>query len=139
MFPHKLLDHAAFHALSPRAVKAMMFLASQYRGTNNGDLCIARKVLEKAGLKHSRNMQLAVQELIDSGFVIQSRQGGKNRCSLFALTWFPIHECDGKLDIAERTAPIEWSKLGILSGSPVNQCGSPVNQSAQSGNGNPLH
>ncbi|SVB86360.1 uncharacterized protein METZ01_LOCUS239214, partial [marine metagenome] len=38
-------------------------------------------------------------------------QGGLNKCSLFALTWFQIDECKGKLDIkSTATAPHHWRR-----------------------------
>jgi hypothetical protein len=134
-FPHRLICSARFNALSGRAVKVLMFLAAQYRGHNNGDLCAARKVAAAAGIKGSGNLQLGIEELIEAGIVILSRQGGRNRCSLYALAWFPIDECDGKLDIPfTRVAPIDYRELdgnGTLSGPPVGQCGPPMGQSAQ--------
>jgi hypothetical protein len=33
------------------------------------------------------------------GFIEQTRQGGKNQCSLYAVTWLAIDECNGKLDV----------------------------------------
>jgi hypothetical protein len=105
-FEHRLLDHPAFHALSPIAVKAK-------------------------GLRSNDTLRRGTLELIAAGFVVQSRQGGRNRCSLFALAWFPIDPCDGKLDIpATRTAPINWLRLGNLSEPNTVQCEPNTVQSA---------
>ena len=108
-FPHRLLEHPAFMALGAHACKALLFLASQYKGSNNGDLTIAWKVAKAKGLTANGALRLATKELIDSGFVIQTRQGGRNRCSLFALTWLPINNCGGKLDVpATSVASNDW-------------------------------
>jgi len=133
---------AKFNALSGRAVKVLMFLAGQYHGHNNGDLCAARKVAAAAGIKGSGNLQLGIEELIEAGIIILSRQGGRNRCSLYALAWFPIDECAGKLDITfTRVAPINYNGRdhagppgghhSSLSGPPEGQCGPPEGQSAE--------
>ncbi len=41
----------------------------------------------------------ALVELIGNGFIEQTRQGGKNQCSLYAVTWLAIDDCKGKLDV----------------------------------------
>lgn len=111
-FQHRMLEHPRFNALSGAALKTLMFLASQFRGQNNGDLTIAWKVAKKAGFTSNGNLRRGTQELVDAGFVIQSRQGGRNRCSLYALSWFAIDHCDGKLDIpATNVAPNDWLRI----------------------------
>jgi len=130
MFPHQLLDSRRFHSLSAHAVKALMFLASQFKGANNGDLTIAWKIAKPRGIKSNAMLRRGTLELVEAGFVIQTRQGGRNRCSLFALSWFRIDECDGKLDVsATHTAPINWRLLHCsLSEPPAVQLGPPAVQ-----------
>jgi hypothetical protein len=132
-FEHRMLEHPRFMALSARACKALLFLASQYNGSNNGDLTIAWKVAKAKGLTANGNLRVAVLELIEAGFVVQTRQGGRNRCSLFALSWFPINECNGKLDVpATVAAPNDWLfTRGNLSEPPAVQCAPPGVQSAK--------
>jgi hypothetical protein len=130
MFQHRMLEHPAFLSLSGRACKALLFLAKQYTGYNNGDLCIAWKVAKGLGLKSNGNLRLATKELCDAGFVVQTRQGGRNQCSLFALAWFPIDECDGKLDVPSTSvAPNEWLFKNRNSEPPGVQCEPPGVQS----------
>ena len=148
-FPHRVLEHPAFMALGAHACKVILFLASQYNGSNNGDLTIAWKVAKAKGLTSNGALRLATKELMDGGFVIQTRQGGRNRCSLFALTWFPINECDGKLDVpATSVAPNDWlfksGKIceppGVQSSEPpAVQCGPPGVQSSKNTTGNLQH
>ena len=87
----------------------MLDIASQYRGSNNGDLCAPLKLMHNRGWNSSDQLFKAKKELVEKGLIRVSRQGGLNKCNLYALTWFPIDECDGKLDIASTiTAPNDW-------------------------------
>lgn len=109
MFQRRILEHPRFMALSANACKALLYLASQFTGSNNGDLGIAWVIAKNKGWTSNGTLRLAAKELVEAGFVVQTRQGGRNRCSLFALAWFPINECDGKLDISSTaTAPNPW-------------------------------
>ena len=109
MFQHRMLKDKAFLALTARACKALLFLAAQYKGTNNGDLTIAWTIAKDQGWTSNGTLRRGVKELIRAGFVIQTRQGGRNRCSLFALAWFPIDPCGGKLEVAPgKIAPNDW-------------------------------
>jgi hypothetical protein len=139
-FPHRLMRHPKFNALSAHAVKALMYLASQFTGTNNGDLGIAWKVAKPKGFTSNAMLRRGTMELIEAGFVIQSRQGGRNRCSLFALSWFPIDECNGKLDIsATRVAPNTYMGHGTLSEPPAVQLAPPAVQSGEISKEKSLH
>lgn len=110
-FPHYMLRHEKLRRLSGRASKALLYLASQYNGHNNGDLQITAKLAGPFGWMSNANRQSAQRELIEAGFIVQTRQGGRNQCSLFALTWFEIDECDGKLDVpATSVASNEWQR-----------------------------
>ena len=84
-------------------------IAAQYNGRNNGDLCAPLSVMRKLGWKSSDQLFKARKDIVDRGLVQVAREGGLNKCTLYALTWFPIDECDGKLDIASTiTAPNDW-------------------------------
>jgi hypothetical protein len=128
-FPHVMLTHPAFLNLSGRACKALLYLAGQYKGGNNGDLQATIKVARAAGWSSASNLQAATRELEEAGFIVKSRQGGRNRCSLYALTWFAVDQCDGKLDIpVTRVASNDWRKIRICT-PPVGQLDPPVGQS----------
>ena len=46
------------------------------------------------------------------GILMMTRQGGRNKASLYAVTFQPINECGGKLDIAPTDiAPGDWKKI----------------------------
>lgn len=113
--PHSVLNSEAYSGLKPRAVKLLVDLASQYNGKNNGDLCAAMTVLKAKGWKSNSGIEMALGELIEAGLIDETRQGGRNRCSLYAVTWHPIDECGGKLDVKPTKAPsARYLKLGPM-------------------------
>ena len=116
--PHHVLDHDNFRTLSPKATKLLIDIAAQYRGSNNGDLCAPMSLMKNRGWNSCDQLAKAKKELIKQDVIQLTRQGGRNKCSLYALTWFPIDECKGKLDITSTTtAPVNWRiKLASPSG-----------------------
>jgi hypothetical protein len=77
-----------------------MDLALQYYGSNNGDLTVALAVLRNRGWKRQATISEAVKELLDADLIIRTREGQfrnpHSRCALYAITWQPIDECNGK-------------------------------------------
>ena len=127
-FPHSLIGDPAFLALSPAALKVLLYGASQYRGSNNGDLdfCVTNAKRRSSPLSGGMLLR-GVRELEDAGFLVQTRQGGRHRASLYALSWFPIDDCNGKLEIAPTAvAPNTWRQK---SSPQVKQSAAPVEQS----------
>ena len=110
---HPLLDHPNFHALSPRAVKLLIDIAAQYRGTNNGDLCATYSVMKKRGWSSNDQLRKGLKELLERGWLIQTRQGYRPRvASLYALTWESIDACGGKLEISATKTPLNtWRQV----------------------------
>lgn len=107
--PHNLINTRKYRSLSSHAVKLMIDLGSQYRGFNNGDLCLSWSVMEKYGWRSRSTLLKAKNELLAVNFIINTRQGGRNRASLFAITWKEIDECKGKLDIdPTKFQPGQW-------------------------------
>ena len=110
-FPHSVLKHPAFATLTTRATKLLIDLATQYRGKNNGDLSMPLSQMRNRGWNSSDQLHKAKNELLERGLILVSRQGGRNKCSLYAVTWQPIDECKGKLDIAPtHIAPHHWKR-----------------------------
>ena len=99
--PHIVLDHKDFIGLSKRALKLLIDISSQYRGKNNGDLCASFSVMQKRGWSSNDQLRKALDELIEQNFIILTRQGGRKNPSLYAISWQPIDDCGGKLDIKE--------------------------------------
>jgi hypothetical protein len=85
-------------SLSPYAAKLLWDLLAQYNGTNNGDLTIAWKIMEKRGWSGRSTLNKAQKELLACGLLILTRQGGRHRPSLYALSLLSIDECKGKLE-----------------------------------------
>jgi len=109
MLPFHVLNHERFVSLSPRATKLVIDIASQYRGNNNGDLCAPLSVMRRRGWTSSDQLHKAKTELIEKGVIILTRQGGLNKANLYALSWFQIDECNGKLDVAATALPpVAW-------------------------------
>lgn len=91
--PLEVADSEQFGRLSGNAVKYIVELGRHYNSHNNGSLFFpwSRAVgrWSSAGTLHK-----AKREAIDKGFAICTRQGGRNRSSLYALTFWPINEPD---------------------------------------------
>jgi hypothetical protein len=112
MWPHVCSRHENFFALSMPARALLLEFVGQYRGHNNGDLTCAWKVLRKRGWRSRTTIEKARLELERSGWIVRTRQGFRNRCSLYALTFFAIDECDGKHERAPTRAPLGYWRLG---------------------------
>ncbi|MBL4680388.1 MAG: hypothetical protein JKY88_06655 [Pseudomonadales bacterium] len=108
--PHVVWSHSDYSTLSCRALKLLDDLHGQYNGKNNGDLCCAMSIMKHRGWNSNDQLTKSKAELIDKKLIIQTKQGGRNYGpSLYAITWQPINECEGKLDIQSTTrAPRKW-------------------------------
>ena len=96
--PSSVLNSPMFLALTPHAVKLLLDVAAQYRGDNNGDLAMAWKLMKPRGWRSEATLHKAKNELLDAGFLYETRKGRRpNVCSLFALTW-PILDKNDKFD-----------------------------------------
>lgn len=122
-FPHSVLNHSDYQSLSLSSRALLIELLRQFNGKNNGDLTIAFKILKPQGFNSRRGIVKSIEELIEKKLVIQTRQGGRNKCSLFALSWLDIDECKGKLDDGWKTIKRRMFKLEplvhIYKGSPI--------------------
>ena len=119
LVPLTVLDSPAYAALGWPARALLYEMASQYTGSNNGDLTAAH-ALHKARGWARNSLPRATTELEASGFIVRTRQGGRNTCNLYAVTWQPIDECRGKnldhgypldgrpLRLWEKSLPPRW-------------------------------
>lgn len=126
--PHYILRSQEFGRLEPWALKLLIELAAKYNGANNGDLSAAFSVLCKRGWNSPGTLNSAIKHLLTSGWLARTRHGGKNRCALYAITWWPINHCDGKwLEIkAESVARHSWKTVSVV-GTCSNVVGSRSN------------
>ncbi|ARO88916.1 hypothetical protein EBAPG3_014705 [Nitrosospira lacus] len=109
--PHCLLESQVYISLSAHAVKLLIDLSAQFKGLNNGDLCLAWTTMKKRGWKSRDTLNKARRELLDKELIEVSRYGDRKRAQLYALTFFAIDECGGKLDIKATERPMSlWRK-----------------------------
>ena len=112
--PHAITRSREYAALSASAVKLIIDLADQFNGSNNGDLQAPWPFMQGKGWRSKATLYRAIDELLHREFVIVSRQGGRHKCSLCALTFLAIDDCKGKLDIHETTVPSSaWKKNSV--------------------------
>ncbi|HQU99308.1 MAG TPA: hypothetical protein PLV19_11090 [Nitrosomonas sp.] len=104
--PHCLLESKVYIGLSAHAVKLLNDLLAQFKGFNNGDLCLSWSIMKKRGWKSRDTLNKARKELIETELIIVSRYGDRKRPHLYALTFFAIDECGGKLDISATQKPL---------------------------------
>lgn len=102
--PLAVLHAENFKAMSTKANKLFWALMAQVEvgkggARNNGNLCATPKLVAGPGLKSDATIHEATQELLARGWIEQTRQGGLHMGpNLYAFTFWPIHECSGKLD-----------------------------------------
>jgi hypothetical protein len=94
--PHYILRSREFGALEPWPLKLLIELAANYAGLNNGDLSAAFSVLKERGWRSPGTLNKAIKTLLADKWIVTTRHGGRNRCALFALTWWPVDDCKGK-------------------------------------------
>lgn len=109
LIPHAVQNSPNWMACSGTAIKLLLELARQFRGYNNGDLCASITILRPRGWTSPETITWALRELRHYGLIEQTRQGGLNAASLYALTWYAIDECGGKLEVrATKVASGAW-------------------------------
>lgn len=125
--PREVMRSDQYARLTFKAKALLIEFAFQYKGTNNGDLSCAQKLMKHRGFPARSTVSEACEELEEAGFIERTRQGGRNQCNLYALTWQPIDECRGKLDARPTNKPSNrWCRPptdrgGKTSGMPENQ------------------
>lgn len=110
--PHYMIESPEFSALPVSAAKLLVQVAADYRGENNGNLEIVWTKYAGRGWNSETTLTRAREELINEGWLVCTRHPYKRRCALYAITWQPIDECEGKnLEIApQRVASNAWRK-----------------------------
>jgi len=112
MLLHQVMDSEAFISLSHKAIRCLLDMSRQFNGKNNGDLSCTYSVMQKRGWKSKSQLDKSRNELLQKGFIVLSRQGGRNKCNLYAVTWLSIDECNGKLDRETTRLPLGYWKQG---------------------------
>ncbi len=114
--PVRVLISEAFKTMKPQHQMVLVALAAQYRGRNNGDLALTRKMARHFGIKCEKNRTHGLRELEVRGFIVKSnrenmRLSGLNKSmpTTWALTWRPIDYWEGKELAAVRVPPEGWA------------------------------
>ena len=104
--PHQVLNSRAYLSLGAYAVKLLIDLFVQYKGYNNGDLCLSFSVMQKRGWKSKETLNNAKSELIAAVLIAETRKDMfPNKASLYGVTWLPMDDCNGKLDMPAQSFP----------------------------------
>ena len=104
--PLSVLNGAAYLGLNAHARMLLFDLAAQYRGDNNGDLCAAFSMMKLRGWKSTHTLHAAKLELIEAGLIVEMRKGARpSKASLYAVTWYAMDDCGGKLEVSAQSFP----------------------------------
>ena len=98
--PHDIFRGSPEHPapasrLSKAALALLLDLAMQYSGRNNGNICASHAVMKRLAPERwssAGTLDSALVELVAEGFLEQTRQGGRNVASLYALTWQAVDQ-----------------------------------------------
>lgn len=122
--PRAVLSTNKYRSLSGWARALLLEIAEQYTGRNNGDLTASWSVMKAKGWRSPGTLEKARKDLLSVGFISLTRQGGRNRCSLYAVTWYAIDECIdkrtrvSKLDVKSTSVP-----AGTWRDTPIREIG----------------
>lgn len=98
--PHSVMESESYCLSSGNALKLLLELVKQCNGRNNGNLSAAFSVLKSRGWRSKKTLSRCLKELMERGLIVKTREGWFSnpggRCALYALTWLPINECEGK-------------------------------------------
>lgn len=111
--PNNFLRSETLENLSPSASKLLFQMLRQLGKDNNGDLQASWSVLKDRGWKSKATLNKALRELRKAGVITQTRQGGRNLCSLYALTFVAIDECLDKSGYSKHNAKPSTRPLGL--------------------------
>ena len=102
--PFDVISSERYRSLSHSAARLLIDLMMQLHSSNNGDISAAQSVLERYGWRDSTRKR-GLKELVKNELIVMTRQGGKHKCSLYAVSWRSIDYCNGKLDVQETKGP----------------------------------
>lgn len=111
--PYDVLRSPAFAALPAHAIKLLCDFLAQYNGKNNGDFQAVFSLMQKRGWASRDTLAKAIKALEEAGWIIRSRQGHRKQCTLYAVTFYAVDECGGKLDVKATASPLgNWHQNG---------------------------
>lgn len=120
--PLDFLRSRAAAELSPHGAKLLLDVFSMLgpNASRNGNISLAPRVMAARGWSGRATLNAAVRELIEHKLLVQTRQGSRLDCSLFALTVWVL-DCDlSKLDVQPGAYTIgSWTVEGTLEKQPT--------------------
>jgi hypothetical protein len=110
--PHYVFRSQEFGKLGAWELKLLIEIAGKYSGFNNGDLSCAYSELRDRGWNSTGTLWKALRGLLELGWLVTTRHGSRNRCALYAVTWWPVDPCEGKqLEVsATKSASNLWQQ-----------------------------
>lgn len=104
--PVEVLVSDACRTLPSYAIRVLVAIAAQYRGNNNGDLALTWTIGQEFGINSKKQLVASLGTLQLRGLIQKTRQGGKKPLGpcLYAITWQPINDLNGKIDSGPTTA-----------------------------------
>lgn len=116
MIPCEVLESGAYRVLPDYAVRVLVALASEYRGTNNGNLSLTAKRARALGVPAAWQVTAGLDLLRQVGLVRRTREGkfkhGRGVAALYALEWLPTDPTPQAYPpiIARSNAPNSWAR-----------------------------
>jgi hypothetical protein len=114
LVPADVANSPNFCRLSMKSKALILDMGARYNGHNNGDLAMPWSWMKLRNWRSKDTLKNAKDELIQYGIIELTRQGGLHGPSLYAFTWMPINECNGKLDVPASAVPSGKWKLPTL-------------------------
>ncbi len=127
--PVRVLVSEAFKTMKAHHQMVLVVLAAQYRGENNGDLALTRKMALHFGIKSERARCQGLRELAERGLIVKACQGGMRPLgpTTWALTWSAIDYWAGRKLDAVRVPPESWKNWqpNLINDSPRDSSTTP--------------
>lgn len=123
-FPLEFLRSRVCAELSPHATKLLLDIVAQMgpNGYRNGDITLAFNVMKIRGWTSRPTLLAACAELQEARLIVQTRQGGRMNCSLWALTLYAMNCNRQKLDVgAGQYERSEWMRASPGAGSSPSE------------------
>ena len=112
LLPMSVLNSHAYIECRPHSRMLLFDLVAQYRGNNNGDLSACWKFMRPRGWRSEATLAKAKQELLRVELIVETRKGARpNKASLYAVTFYSLDNCGGKLEMSPRVFPRGAYKL----------------------------
>lgn len=110
---HDVINSPEYLALSLSAKSVFIHLLAKYNRINNGDISAPQNRAKEEFNLSSRGLKKALEELINANFIEVTRQGGKNQCSLYAITCYPLNNIvkTGLVQAETHKPSDKWRKL----------------------------